>query len=127
MFSSAPLGLRVGSVAEGDVLLVGDAAGAPDPVTGEGMSLAILSAAALAEALAAGDPQRYAKERRRLAGNSDWLGRWLLRATRYPAITERVVAGLVEHPELFAKLLEIAVGTRRPGDLTLVDVARLVV
>jgi flavin-dependent dehydrogenase len=127
VLACAPLGLRVGSVAEGDVLLVGDASGAPDPVTGEGMSLAILSAAALADALAAGEPERYAKEHRRLAANSEWLGRWLLRATRYPALADRVVAGLVEHPELFGKLVEIAVGARRPGDLSLVDVARLVV
>jgi flavin-dependent dehydrogenase len=127
VLACAPLGLRVGAVAAGNVLLVGDAAGAPDPITGEGMSLAILSARALADAVAAGDPERYERERRRLAGGSDWLGRWLLRATRYPAIADRVVGSLLEHPELFAKLLEIAVGARRPGDLSLVDVARLLV
>jgi hypothetical protein len=51
----------------------------------------------------------------------------MLRATRYPAIADRVVASLVAHPDLFAKLLEIAVGARREGDLTLAEVARLVV
>lgn len=127
VLACAPLGLRVGAVAAGNVLLVGDAAGAPDPVTGEGLSLAILSARAAAEAIAAGEPERYVREHRRLAAGSDWLGRWLLRATRYPALADRVVRSLVEHPELFGKLLEIAVGTRRPGDLSLVDVARLLV
>jgi flavin-dependent dehydrogenase len=123
----APLGLRVGAVASEDVLLVGDAAGAPDPITGEGMSLGILSARAAAEAIAAGDPARYAKERRRLGAGSDWLGRWMLRAARYPAIADRVVASLLEHPGLFTKLLEIATGARREGELTLAEVARLVV
>jgi hypothetical protein len=51
----------------------------------------------------------------------------MLRATRYPAIADRVVASLVDHPDLFGKLLEIAVGARREGDLTLAEVARLVV
>src|SRR6185295_15553361 len=108
----APLGLRVGAVAAGNTLLVGDAAGAPDPVTGEGMSLAILSARAAAEAIVAGTPGAYEKERRRLAGGSEWLGRWLLRATRYPAVADRVIGSLVEHPDLFTKLLEISTGLR---------------
>lgn len=123
----APLGLRVGAVVSGNTLLVGDAAGAPDPVTGEGMSLALLSARAAAEAIVAGTPRDYERQRRRLAAGSDWMGRWLLRATHYPAIADRVVGSLVAHPELFSKLLEIAVGLRREGDLTLAEVARLVV
>lgn len=127
VLASAPLGLRVGAVASGNTLLVGDAAGAPDPITGEGMALAILSARAAAEAIAHGRPGEYERERRRLAAGSDWLGRWMLRATRYPAVADRVVASLVDHPDLFGKLLEIAVGVRREGDLTLAEVARLVV
>lgn len=123
----APLGLRVSAVASTDTLLVGDAAGAPDPVTGEGMSLAVLSARAAAAAVVAGRPQEYERERRRLAAGSDWLGRWLLRAARYPKIADRVVGSLIEHPELFTKLLEISGGLRRPGDLSLADMGRLVV
>jgi len=123
----APLGLRVGAVAAGNTLLVGDAAGAPDPITGEGMSLGILSARAAAEAVAAGDLDRYAPERRRLAAGSDWLGRWMLRAARYPAIADRVVGSLLEHPGLFTKLLEISTGLRREGELSLAEVAQLVV
>lgn len=127
VLAAAPLGLRVGAVVSGETLLVGDAAGAPDPVTGEGMSLAILSARAAAEAIVSGRPESYERERRRLAAGSDWLGRWLLRATRYPAIADRVIASLVAHPELFTKLLEISVGVRREGDLTLAEIAHLVV
>lgn len=123
----APLGLRVGTVAADNILLVGDAAGAPDPITGEGMSLAVLSARAAAEAIVAGDPDRYAKDRRRLAAGSDWLGRWMLRASRYPAIADRVVKSLLDHPGLFTKLLEIAMGIRREGELSLAEYAQLVV
>ena len=127
VLGAGPLGLRVGAVASDDTLLVGDAAGAPDPVTGEGMSLALLSARAAAEAIVAGRPRDYEKARRRLAAGADWLGRWVLRASRYPAVADRVVQSLVDHPELFTKLLEIATGTRREGDLSLADLARLVV
>jgi flavin-dependent dehydrogenase len=127
VLAAAPLGLRVGAVAAGNTLLVGDAAGAPDPVTGEGMSLSILSARAAAASIAAGRPAEYERERRRLAAGSDWLGRWMLRATRYPAIADRAVESLVEHPDLFTKLLEIALGERREGELSLADMARLVV
>jgi flavin-dependent dehydrogenase len=127
VLAAAPLGLRVGAVVAGSTVLVGDAAGAPDPVTGEGMALAILSARAAAAAIASGRPEEYERERRRLAAGSDWLGRWMLRATRYPAIADRVVTSLLEHPDLFTKLLEISSGARREGDLTLSDLARLVV
>ncbi|HEX7900903.1 MAG TPA: NAD(P)/FAD-dependent oxidoreductase [Planctomycetota bacterium] len=127
VLACAPLGLRVGAVAAGSTLLVGDAAGAPDPVTGEGMSLALLSARAAAEAVVAGAPAAYEKERRRLGAGSDWMGRWLLRATRYPVIADRVVESLGTSPDLFTKLLEIATGARPPGDFTLVEKARLIV
>ncbi len=127
VLGAGPLGLRVGAIATDDTLLVGDAAGAPDPVTGEGMSLALLSARAAAESIASGRPRDYEKARRRLAAGADWLGRWILRASRYPAIADRVVQSLGDHPELFTKLLEIATGSRREGDLSLADLARLVV
>jgi flavin-dependent dehydrogenase len=127
VLAQAPLGLRVGQVVSGSTLLVGDAAGAPDPVTGEGMSLAILSARAAAEAIVSGAPESYERTRRRLAAGSEWLGRWILRAARYPAIADRVVRSLVEEPRLFTKLLEIATGLRREGELSLVELARLVV
>lgn len=127
VLAASPLGLRVGAVASEDTLLVGDAAGAPDPVTGEGMSLALRCAKAAADAIVAGDAFRYATAHRQLSSGADWLGKWLLRATRYPALADRVVDSLATHPELFAKLLEIATGARRAGDLTWAETARLLV
>ena len=127
VLAASPLGLRVGAVASEDTLLVGDAAGAPDPVTGEGLSLALRCARAAADAIAAGDPFRYATAHRQLASGADWLGKWLLRATRYPTVADRVVDSLSRRPELFAKLLEIATGARRAGDLTWSETAMLLV
>jgi len=111
----APLGLAVRAVAAGNVLLVGDAAGAPDPVTGEGMSLAILSARAAADSVGEGS---YARRRAELAAGSAWLSSWLLRAMRRPSLAESVVRFLKDRPDIFRRLLEIATGSPvRTGEL----------
>lgn len=120
----SPLGLRVEPTVSANVLLVGDAAGAPDPVTGEGMSVAILSARAAAAAMASGRPEEYARERARLAAGAHWLGSWILRASRHPTIADRVVRSLAEQPALFRKFLEVAVG--QETRLSLPELARLV-
>lgn len=125
VLAAGPLGLSVGTIATADTLLVGDAAGAPDPVTGEGMSLAILSAKAAADAIASDRPGDYVKARRRLSAGADWLSAWILRASRHPSILDRLVGSLDAHPDLFKKLIEVATGKRRKGDLTLADLARL--
>ncbi len=125
VLGAGPLGLFVSTQVAGHTVLVGDAAGAPDPVTGEGMALAMLSAGALASALADGSIDDYARERARIAEGATWLSRWLVRSSRHPATADRVVGALRRHPELFTKLLEIATGTRRPNSLTLRDLARL--
>ena len=125
VLGAGPLGLSVRTIATDDTLLVGDAAGAPDPVMGEGMSLAILSARAAAKAIASGRPHDYQNERRRLAAGADWMSGWILRASRHPAITDRVVSSLRRHPDLFTKLIEIASGMREKSDLSFTDLARL--
>jgi flavin-dependent dehydrogenase len=123
--AAAPLGLHVRKITERELALVGDAAGAPDPITGEGMSLSLLSADALAEAIARGDLGTYSKRRRALAEGSEWLSKWILRAARHPRIADRVVRSLAERPELFRMLLEVAVGARRP--VGLLQLSRLVI
>jgi len=125
VLGAGPLGLSLETPACEGVLLVGDASGAPDPVTGEGMSLALLSARPLAEAIAAGSPKVYATERQRLGESAGWLSGWILRASGHESVMERAIAGLAAHPDLFSKLLEIGAGTRRPSDVRLADLARL--
>lgn len=125
VLGAGPLGLFVSRPVAGHTVLVGDAAGAPDPVTGEGMALAMLSAGAVAKALTEGNLDDYVRERARLAEGATWLSRWLIRASIHPGTADRVVGALRRHPELFTKLLEIATGARRPRSLTLRDLARL--
>ena len=126
VLGAGPLGLSVKNPVSDDTLLVGDASGAPDPVTGEGMSLALLSAGPLADAVVSGHPEAYASVRRRLGENAAWLAGWILWASPHEKVVERVIGSLAKHPDLFSKLLEIGTGRRRPRDLGLWDLARLV-
>src|SRR5262249_13340647 len=56
---AGPFDVRVESIARGRVLLVGDASGYLDAITGEGLSLAFASAAVLVEATAGDDASAY--------------------------------------------------------------------
>ncbi len=112
---AAPLGSRVSPLVDGRVLLVGDAAGAPDPVTGEGMSLALQSAAAACAAIRSGDLASYERERRRLEAPSARMGRLILWASRWFA--ERAVRRLARDPSLFHRLLRHLCGREELGVL----------
>src|ERR1017187_5940217 len=57
---------RLARVWRGNVALVGDASGSVDAITGEGLGLLFQQAMALADALAAGDLNRYQAAHRRL-------------------------------------------------------------
>ncbi len=109
---AGPLGSRVTPLVAGRTLLIGDAAGAADPITGEGMSLALLSAEAAADAIADGDLARYERERRRLAQPSERMARRILRLSRSPWLAERSVRRLARKPALFSRLLRQACSAR---------------
>jgi geranylgeranyl reductase family protein len=103
---------RTSTAARGPVLLVGDAAGLVDPLSGDGISEALLSARLAAEAILAGDTSRYetdlAAALARYASTS-WKAKLVLdrhpraafEIARIPAVW-RVVEGLltgdVAHP-----------------------------
>lgn len=108
VLASAPLGLHVPRIAdpESRLLLVGDAAGASDPITASGLALALVATRHAAEAIISGDLGEYERRRRaieRPAHNLGvlmrWLGRSERRATRVlryaPAIIEPLLASLV--------------------------------
>lgn len=74
----------------GRVLLVGDAAGYVDALTGEGVALGLGQAEAVVAALVAGDPERYERDWPRLTRRYRWLTAGLLAGTR-PALLRRAV------------------------------------
>jgi len=103
---------RTTEVARGPVLLVGDAAGLVDPLSGDGIYEALVSARLAAEAIVAGEPDAYASALDEALGRyaaTSWKAKLVLdrhprvafQLVRMPAVW-RVVAGLltgeVVHP-----------------------------
>ncbi|GAA0374860.1 NAD(P)/FAD-dependent oxidoreductase [Microbispora corallina] len=98
---AGPLRQRVRSRVAGRVLLVGDAAGYVDALTGEGLSLALLSAGALVRCLRDGRPDAYEAAWRRLSLRSRLLTAALLEARRHPACARLVVPAAQRLPAVF--------------------------
>ena len=93
--------------------LLGDAAGYVDALTGEGLALGFREARALAQALAVGDLEGYARESRRLRRLPEAVTRLALAAARRPALAGRMVAALGRDTALFSRLLGL-LGTGAP-------------
>jgi flavin-dependent dehydrogenase len=116
---AGPLRQRVRGVRRGNVLLVGDAAGYFDAITGEGLAVALHESAALVEALVAGDPGRYAAAHRRINRLPDLMTGLVLAMERRPRLRARAIRALAAEPALFSRLLGIHARTLPPGRLGL--------
>ncbi|GII51726.1 oxidoreductase [Planotetraspora thailandica] len=99
---AGPLRQRVRSRVRGRALLVGDAAGYVDAITGEGLSLALLSSRALVRCLRAGRPAAYEAAWRRLSLRHRLLTAALLRARHHPGSARLIVPAAQRLPGLFA-------------------------
>jgi flavin-dependent dehydrogenase len=85
----------------GRVLLVGDAAGYVDALTGEGLALAFAQARAAVAAITDGVPQRYERDWARLTRRYRWLTGALLGATRHRPVRRALVPAAWLLPPLF--------------------------
>jgi flavin-dependent dehydrogenase len=85
----------------GRVLLVGDAAGYVDALTGEGLAIGFASARALVDRLLADDPAGYEGDFARITRNYRVLTGALLAAGRVPALRRNVVPLAERAPWLF--------------------------
>ncbi|MFI5759029.1 NAD(P)/FAD-dependent oxidoreductase [Streptomyces sp. NPDC051569] len=99
---AGPLRQRVRRRGTGRVLLVGDAAGYVDALTGEGVALALASAEAAVRCLRAGRPQDYEGEWRKLSRRHRLLTEALVRAGGHPAGARLIVPAAARMPALFA-------------------------
>lgn len=116
-----PLGRRVKHIVQDNLLLIGDAAGASDPITGEGLSLALRSALVASEAILAGKLDTYADWRRREGDRIHRFGRFLLKLS---SLADLAVPRLAKHPELVATMMAISQGERRFKDIRAGDLLR---
>ena len=92
-------------VIRGNVAALGDASGSVDAITGDGLLSAFRQANALADAIAAGEPKRYAGAHAHIAKAPQRMARMLLLLDRYPGLERRFVATMATRPESFAALL----------------------
>lgn len=88
---AGPLRQRVRSRVAGRVLLVGDAAGYIDALTGEGLTLALTAAGELVRSVRAGRPQAYERAWRKLSQSHLLLTGSLLWAREQPLVGPRIV------------------------------------
>ncbi|MEY9931015.1 flavin-dependent dehydrogenase [Catenulispora sp. GP43] len=94
----------------GRILLVGDASGYVDALTGEGISVGLAQARVLAECLAAGRPGDYERQWRRVSRRSNALTAALLAARRNPVLGPRVVPAAGALPAVFGGAVRLITG-----------------
>jgi len=125
-----PLGFQVSPVHRPGLLLIGDSAGFDDPITGEGMTLALKCVQAALPIIRRGLDtgefgddllRHYAVERARIIHDVSSLTRLMLSVSRSPLLTDRAVKRLSHDRALFEKLLGIVTGTSRYRDFSLKD------
>ena len=83
------------------MLLVGDAAGYIDALTGEGISLALTGAEALITNLRRGTPSRYETDWRQATRRHRLLTELLVRARQRPALAPHIMPTAARLPRLF--------------------------
>jgi flavin-dependent dehydrogenase len=100
---------RLNRVYDENIVLIGDASGSVDAITGEGLAQGFCQALALADAIEAGNLKSYQRAHRRMAWRPNLNGRLLLQLARYPFLRKRVMRALTDS-ELFSRLLASHLG-----------------
>jgi flavin-dependent dehydrogenase len=94
----------------GRILLVGDAAGYVDALTGEGIRLGLVQARAAVAAIAAGNPARYETDWRRITRDYRLLTSALVAAGRRPALRSRIVPLASRLPRVYGAIVDRLAG-----------------
>ncbi len=98
---AGPLRQRSKCRVQGRVLLVGDAAGYVDALTGEGIAAGAAQAEAAVAAVLADEPSGYEAAWRRLTWRHDLMTQGLLTATRLPVVRRELVHAAARLPWVF--------------------------
>ena len=101
----------------GRVALIGDASGAVDAITGEGLCLAFRQAQVLAECFETGNLRRYQQVHRELASRPALMARLMLTLDWKSSLRQRVMRVFGSDPRLFARMLAMHVGALPPRKL----------
>ena len=107
---------KLRQVYQGRVALVGDASGAVDSITGEGLCLTFRQAQVLAGCFAAGDLQSYQQQHRALARRPAMMSQLMLALDWKTSLRQRVMRAFGSDPRLFSRMLAMHVGALSPSD-----------
>ena len=102
VLGAGPLHQRAAHRVAGRVLLVGDAAGYVDALTGEGVALAIAQARAAVAAIVDGDPERYERDWHTITRRYRLLTASLVGATQVGPLRRALVPAAERLPGVFA-------------------------
>jgi flavin-dependent dehydrogenase len=91
-------------------VLIGDASGSVDAITGEGLSLSFHQALALADALGDENLEAYQAAHRRLMRRPAFMAGLMLSLDRLPWLRPLALRGMAFEPAIFEKLLAVHVG-----------------
>ncbi len=103
---AGPLRQRVRARSAGRVLLVGDASGYVDAITGEGIAVAMASARAAVACVSGDCPGRYEAAWRRASRRPRLMTESLLWARRQPLLGQRIVRAATTLPTAFARAVD---------------------
>jgi len=101
---------RLRRVYRGRTVLVGDASGGVDAITGEGICLGFREAALLGDCLASGDLARYQHGHRRLLRRPALMARLMLFMAKHRHLRRRTMQVFQSSPRSFAGMLAMHVG-----------------
>jgi flavin-dependent dehydrogenase len=107
---AGPLRQRTRGQVAGRVLLVGDAAGYVDALTGEGIAVSVASARVLVECLVRDRPQDYERAWRQVSRSYRVLTGSLLRARGHRVLGPAVVPAAARWPWAFGKVVDRLAG-----------------
>jgi flavin-dependent dehydrogenase len=105
--AAGPLLQRVRDRTAGRVLLVGDAAGYVDALTGEGLGIAFAAAQLLVGCVVADRPQDYDRRWRRMSRRYRLLTTGVLQASQTPAVRTRIVPAAAQFPSVFRHVVNL--------------------
>ncbi|TCC33727.1 NAD(P)/FAD-dependent oxidoreductase [Kribbella sindirgiensis] len=105
VMGAGPLRQRVTARTAGRVLLVGDAAGYVDALTGEGIAVALRTSAELVDCIRADRPQDYEAAWRRVSWECRLLTASLLWARNRPLLAPRIVPAAAAVPGIYRTIV----------------------
>lgn len=105
--AAGPLRQRVAGRTAGRVMLVGDAAGYVDALTGEGLGIAFGGAELLVDCVLADRPQDYDRSWRRMSRRYRMLTAGLLHASAVPPVRAAIVPAAAALPAAFGAIVNL--------------------